>query len=64
MRYQDPNEPNRKWSGKGRKPWWVQDALRAGKTLESLQIPDDSQQDLPFDIDDDGKDSINEEKDE
>ena len=34
--YQNPENPWEKWSGKGRKPKWVTDALAAGKTLDDL----------------------------
>jgi len=37
-RYRDPINPAQTWTGKGRKPQWVQDYLTAGKSLEDLEI--------------------------
>lgn len=34
--YKNPENPWETWSGKGRKPKWVTDALAAGKTLDDL----------------------------
>lgn len=37
-KYRNPNDPEQTWTGKGRKPNWVNDALAAGKTMEDLKI--------------------------
>ena len=37
-KYANPEDPEQTWTGRGRKPRWVQDALDAGKKLESLEI--------------------------
>lgn len=37
-KYVNPADPDQTWSGRGRKPRWVVDALAAGKTLEDLAI--------------------------
>lgn len=37
-RYRNPNNPNQTWTGKGRKPRWVIEALEAGTPLEKLEI--------------------------
>ncbi len=37
-KYQNPSDASQTWSGQGRKPQWVVDALAAGKSLESLLI--------------------------
>ena len=37
-KYANPADPEMTWTGRGRKPRWVQEALDAGKTLESLEI--------------------------
>ncbi|ARC36573.1 H-NS histone family protein [Paracoccus yeei] len=37
-KYANPEDPNATWTGRGRKPRWVQEALDAGKSLEDLQI--------------------------
>lgn len=34
--YKNPNNPWETWSGKGRKPKWVTEALASGKTLDDL----------------------------
>lgn len=36
--YQNPENPEQTWTGKGRKPNWVIEALASGKTMEDLQI--------------------------
>ena len=36
--YANPADPEQTWTGRGRKPRWVQEALDAGKKLESLEI--------------------------
>jgi len=40
-RYQNPENPAETWSGKGPRPSWVEAALKAGKTLASLEFSDD-----------------------
>lgn len=37
-KYVHPEDPNQTWTGRGRKPKWVQDALDQGKSLEDLGI--------------------------
>jgi DNA-binding protein H-NS len=37
-KYRNPNDPDQTWTGKGRKPNWVNDALAAGKSLDDLKI--------------------------
>ncbi len=37
-KYRHPSDPSLTWSGRGRKPAWVNEALEAGKSLESLAI--------------------------
>jgi DNA-binding protein H-NS len=37
-KYANPSNPSETWTGRGRKPLWVQAALNQGKTLESLLI--------------------------
>lgn len=34
--YVNPDNPEQVWSGRGRRPGWVRDALAAGRTLEDL----------------------------
>jgi DNA-binding protein H-NS len=37
-KYANPANPAQTWTGRGRKPVWVQENLDSGKTLESLEI--------------------------
>lgn len=37
-KYANPEDPSQTWTGRGRKPKWVNDALKAGKKLEDLAI--------------------------
>ena len=37
-KYANPNDPTQMWSGRGRRPKWVNEALEAGKSLEDLKI--------------------------
>lgn len=37
-KYRNPNDPDQTWTGKGRKPNWVNDALAAGKNMDDLKI--------------------------
>lgn len=34
--YVNPENPEQTWSGRGRRPQWVKDALEAGRTLDDL----------------------------
>lgn len=38
IRYRNPNNKNEVWTGKGRKPKWLEDQLSAGKKLEELAV--------------------------
>lgn len=37
-KYANPTNPDQTWTGRGRRPQWVSDALDAGKTLDDLAI--------------------------
>ncbi len=37
-KYRHPENPAITWSGRGRKPAWMADALAAGKTLDDLAV--------------------------
>jgi DNA-binding protein H-NS len=37
-KYANPADPTQTWTGRGRQPNWVKDALAAGKSLESMAI--------------------------
>ncbi|MDS9466770.1 H-NS histone family protein [Paracoccus sp. MBLB3053] len=37
-KYVNPEDPEMTWTGRGRKPRWVVDALDAGTALEELEI--------------------------
>lgn len=37
-KYANPNDPTMTWTGRGRKPRWVQDSLQDGKNMDDLLI--------------------------
>ena len=37
-KYANPADKSQTWTGKGRKPGWVNDALAAGKSMDDLAI--------------------------
>ena len=37
-KYKNPNNHEQTWSGRGRKPQWVHDALKAGADISDLEI--------------------------
>lgn len=37
-KYQNPNNPSQTWTGRGRKPQWVHDAIKAGTDITDLEI--------------------------
>ena len=37
VKYRNPTNPELGWTGKGRKPFWVNDFLASGGTLEQLE---------------------------
>jgi DNA-binding protein H-NS len=37
-KYRDTTNPNNTWSGRGKHPVWLRDALATGKTLDSFAI--------------------------
>ncbi|MBK1635802.1 DNA-binding protein H-NS [Rhodovulum adriaticum] len=37
-KYRNPAEPSQTWSGRGRRPKWLEEALNAGKSLEDFLI--------------------------
>lgn len=37
-KYAHPENPSLTWSGRGRRPGWVNDAFAAGKSLDDLKI--------------------------
>lgn len=37
-KYKNPSNPEQTWSGRGRKPQWVHDALKAGAGISDLEI--------------------------
>lgn len=38
-KYQHPSDPSLTWTGRGRKPMWVQTMLDEGHSLDSMAIP-------------------------
>lgn len=41
VKYRHPDDPALTWSGRGKRPNWVNEALASGKTLEDLQAAED-----------------------
>lgn len=37
-KYRNPTDPTQTWSGRGRKPFWVHEALSAGYDITDLEI--------------------------
>lgn len=37
-KYRNPEDPSMTWTGRGKRPKWVQAALDSGKTLDDLMI--------------------------
>ncbi len=37
-KYRNPDNPEQTWSGRGRKPQWVHDALARGRNITELEI--------------------------
>lgn len=38
VKYRDPSDASNTWTGRGRKPKWIEAKLAAGHTLESLAV--------------------------
>ncbi len=36
-KYRNPENPSQTWTGRGRRPAWVEAALKAGRALDSLE---------------------------
>ena len=37
-KYRNPSDPTQTWSGRGRKPNWIKDAIDDGADIESMRI--------------------------
>ncbi|WP_037316768.1 H-NS family nucleoid-associated regulatory protein [Ruegeria halocynthiae] len=37
-KYRNPADPEQTWSGRGRKPQWVHDALKSGADISDMEI--------------------------
>jgi DNA-binding protein H-NS len=37
-KYRHPSDPNLTWSGRGKRPAWIAEALASGKSLEDLAV--------------------------
>ncbi|HSS51653.1 MAG TPA: H-NS histone family protein [Thermoanaerobaculia bacterium] len=37
-KYRHPSDPNLTWSGRGKRPAWIAEALAAGKSLDDLAV--------------------------
>lgn len=38
VKYRNPKDPSQTWTGRGRKPNWVNDALKKGQKIESFAV--------------------------
>jgi DNA-binding protein H-NS len=38
QKYRNPAKPSQTWSGRGKKPAWIEKALKEGTTLKELEI--------------------------
>jgi DNA-binding protein H-NS len=38
VQYRNPSDPSQEWTGRGRQPKWVKEALESGKTLDALRV--------------------------
>jgi len=38
VRYRNPLDPSQTWSGRGRRPNWLEAVIKEGKSLESLRV--------------------------
>jgi len=37
-KYRNPEDPKQTWTGRGKRPGWLKDAINSGKKLEDLRI--------------------------
>ncbi|SFP36455.1 H-NS histone family protein [Tranquillimonas alkanivorans] len=37
-KYRNPEDPNQTWTGRGRQPGWIKDALKQGRSIEEFEI--------------------------
>lgn len=40
VRYRDPANPENTWTGRGRQPTWLTDAIKTGKKVEDFALPE------------------------
>jgi len=38
VRFQNPSDPSKTWSGRGRKPAWIKEWEASGRSLDELQV--------------------------
>jgi DNA-binding protein H-NS len=38
MKYRNPDQPSQTWTGSGRKPSWLVEALASGRSLEDFEV--------------------------
>lgn len=38
VQYRNPSDASQEWTGRGRQPKWVKEALEVGKSLDSLRV--------------------------
>jgi len=38
VKFRDPDDPNKTWAGRGRKPAWLVDAIAEGRNIEDFRV--------------------------
>ncbi len=38
IRYRNPKDPRQTWTGRGRRPQWLSDAIKKGRSLDSFRV--------------------------
>jgi len=38
VKYRNPEEPEQTWTGRGKRPGWLRDAINAGRDLEEFRV--------------------------
>lgn len=42
VKYRDPDQPEHRWAGRGKKPRWIVEKLASGAQLEDFRIQDET----------------------
>jgi DNA-binding protein H-NS len=38
VKYRNPENPSEQWTGRGRQPTWIKQAVESGKSLDDLKV--------------------------